>query len=286
VGQLEFLTVDLAHQSLSPIAKQSDPYLYLKLIETGSMVLEQGQQMKRFSAGSIVLVDSAKPYRQTFAERTRMITVRIPKVGLRERGVRPDLPGPIAPNIAISDVRAFRDFIYTIARQNGATSANMRRRQSDHFLDLVDILLEDLPSSRARSGEATLFRAKRFIAQNLRSTDLTATLIASAAHVSETHLNRLFKIDGTSLMRYVWSCRIELAAELIERCKENPLRIQEIAYRCGFSTPAHFCRSFKTRYGVTPKDVLHGHAILSNVNSVLPLDDRASIVKTIDGMAN
>jgi AraC-like DNA-binding protein len=29
--------------------------------------------------------------------------------------------------------------------------------------------------------------------------------------------------------------------------------IQEIAYRCGFASAAHFSRAFKERYGMTPR---------------------------------
>ncbi|WP_409518806.1 helix-turn-helix domain-containing protein [Paraburkholderia sp. LEh10] len=257
LGQVELLCVELAHQSLSPIAELSEPYLFVKLIETGSMVLEQNGQVRRFEAGSMVLVDPAKPYRQIFAERAQMIAVRIPKSALKERGFRHDLRGLVVPDIATSDVRAIGDVISGVARQNGSTSTNMRRRQGEQLLDLVDILIED-PSAliRSRSGDATLFRAKRFIAQNLRNADLTATLIASAVNASEAHLNRLFKTEGSSLMRYVWSRRLELAANLLERCVERSIQVSEIAYRCGFSTPAHFSRAFKARYGMTPRDAI------------------------------
>ena len=73
LGQLELLSVELAHQSLSPIAELSEPYLFVKLIEAGSMVIEQSEQVRRFEAGSMVLVDPAKPYRQFFAERAQVI---------------------------------------------------------------------------------------------------------------------------------------------------------------------------------------------------------------------
>ncbi len=144
-----------------------------------------------------------------------------------------------------------------MAHQAGTTSRHVRRRQGEQLLDLMDILVDD-PSAltRARSSDATLFRAKRFIAQNLRNVDLTAMLIASEVSASETHLNRLFKTEGVSLMRYVWSCRLELAARLLKGCSKSQIQIQEIAWRCGFSTPAHFSRAFKDRYGMSPRDAI------------------------------
>lgn len=219
------------------------------------MIIEQGGHVQPLQAGRMALVDSTKPFRGIFTERTQVIQLRIPKKALSDRGFRLDLRGVIKLNVATPDVGAVGDLIFSMAKQAGATSAHMRRRQGEQLLDLVDILVED-PSAllRARSGEATLFRAKRFIAQNLRNADLTATLIASEVGSSEVHLNRLFRTEGVSLMRYVWSCRLELAARLLKGCSRNHVQIQEIAYRCGFSTTAHFSRAFKDRYGISPRD--------------------------------
>jgi AraC-like DNA-binding protein len=36
------------------------------------------------------------------------------------------------------------------------------------------------------------------------------------------------------------------------------VQISDIAYRCGFSTPAHFSRAFRKRYGVSPREALAG----------------------------
>jgi AraC-like DNA-binding protein len=260
LGQLDLLQVAIANQFLSTLAPgdphwPGDGYLYLKLVREGTMMIEQGGQARVFQSGQLILLDPKRPYRQSFNETTQLIALRIPKVMLRERGFRHDLRGLHAPDAAAPDVHAVSDLILSMADQAGATSARMRRRQGEQLLDLIDIVLDD-PSvlMRARSGDATLFRAKRFIAQNLRNADLTATLIASAVSASEAHLHRLFKSEGISLMRYVWMRRLELAARLLKECNESRIQIQEIAYRCGFSTPAHFSRAFKDHYGVSPRD--------------------------------
>jgi AraC-like DNA-binding protein len=261
-GQLDLLCRELANQSLSPIAESVEEYLCLKLVKVGSMTIEQGGRVQRFQAGGIVLVDSTTPYRENFVERTQLIALRIPKSTLNERGFRLDLRGLVTPDVAMPDVKAVGDLIVSMAQRAGATSTIMRRRQGEHLLDLIDILVDD-PSAmlRARSSDATLFRAKRFIAQNLRNADLTATLIASEVSASEAHLNRLFKTEGLSLMRYVWSCRLELAACLLKGCSRSQGQIQEIAYRCGFSTAAHFSRAFKDRYGISPRDAITANLV-------------------------
>jgi AraC-like DNA-binding protein len=55
-------------------------------------------------------------------------------------------------------------------------------------------------------------------------------------------------------MRFVWESRLELAAEML-RHSQGHAQISDIAYRCGFSTPTHFSRVFRARYGISPRDV-------------------------------
>jgi AraC-like DNA-binding protein len=66
-------------------------------------------------------------------------------------------------------------------------------------------------------------------------------------------------------MRYVWESRLALAADMLRRAGRDEregrgdrgrLQIGDIAYRCGFSTPAHFSRAFRERYGVAPREAL------------------------------
>jgi AraC-like DNA-binding protein len=57
-------------------------------------------------------------------------------------------------------------------------------------------------------------------------------------------------------MRYVWESRLMLAADMLRRGDKGRVQISDIAYRCGFSTPAHFSRAFKHRYGVSPREAL------------------------------
>jgi AraC-like DNA-binding protein len=257
LGRLDILEGHFANLSLEPIADGGEPWLFLKLVTRGAMNVEQGDQTRRVGPGEMVLIESTRPYRQAFDEPTSMTALRFPASALKERGLRYNLRGPILPDMSSADTRAIGELVVSIAGQCGATSADLRRRQGDHFLDLIDVLIDDSTAlSRTRSSDATLFRAKRFIAQNLRNPDLTAPEIALAVRVSDTHLSRLFRAEGRSLMRYVWDSRLRLAADMLRRSDKGSVQIAEIAYRCGFSTPAHFSRSFRGHYGMSPREAL------------------------------
>jgi transcriptional regulator GlxA family with amidase domain len=80
---------------------------------------------------------------------------------------------------------------------------------------------------------------------------LTLDKLAAAAGMPSTTLTRRFhRRFGISPMRWLWSFRVLLAAELIAAAPAAPLA--EVAERCGFVSPAHFSRRFRELFGESP----------------------------------
>ncbi|CAB3764526.1 hypothetical protein LMG29739_04378 [Paraburkholderia solisilvae] len=267
LGDVKLIDTRLTHISISRIREEEVGSLCLKLVRSGALFVESGEQVQRFRPGELVLVPDAPSIRQTFKEPSEVVSVTFSPRSLKERGFRFDARGYAVPDQQNADVRAIAGMIALVADQNGDTSEKMRRRQGGQLLELLDLLIESpLALSRRRSGEATLFRAKHFIAQNLRNPELNVSLIAAAVHASSSQLTRLFRADGQTLMRYVWDRRLALAAELLQQIDVTRLQMSEIAYRCGFSSPTHFSRAFKERYGVAPKKAA-GASLLTSAHS-------------------
>jgi AraC-like DNA-binding protein len=260
LGHVELSRVDLSAHVLSPAGEsESSPQaesLFIKLVKAGHITIEQAGQGRRFDAGSMLAFDPARGFIESIPERVQMLMLRIPKARLRERGLPHSLRGVLACNMRSPDLVAAGELIHCIADQSDAPSPVMRHHLGEHLLDLMDVVLTDQSdSTKWRSAAATLFRAKNYIARHLGSDGLDAFAIAAATHVSVKHLQRLFNRDGVPMMRYVWQARLERAERLLRASTVRPVSVQEIAYRCGFRSPAHFSRAFKERYGVSPRDV-------------------------------
>jgi AraC-like DNA-binding protein len=235
----------------------------LEIVKTGTVSIEERDCKWRFGAGQMLLMDTAHPYRQTIGEGTHLVVVRIPRRCLRERGFEASLGETIIPDLTLADVRVVRDMILGFADQNAATTAAVRHRQGNQLLDLFDVVVAGPAApGRARSKEATLFRTKQYIERHLRNTELSAATIASAVWASVVHLNRLFRAEGTSLMRYVRNRRLEVATGLLSKTGCERPQIQEVALRCGFSSHAHFSRVFRERYGMSPSDAVAAKSVL------------------------
>ena len=56
---------------------------------------------------------------------------------------------------------------------------------------------------------------------------------------------------GTTLRQYIISYRLKLAKSMLELTSKPT---QEIAEECGFTDSSYFAKSFKSAFGITPKD--------------------------------
>lgn len=157
-------------------------------------------------------------------------------------------------------MKAVRDFVLSVSRQAGAISGPLRGRLGDLCLELLDVLLSDRTNSlRGRIDAAIVSRAKQAIAHRLCDRVLNVSVIASELRVSPSSLTRAFSACGLSPMRYAWTLRLERAARILASLPTGAIQAQEVAYRCGFSSAAHFSRAFKDRYGMPPRAFALGH---------------------------
>jgi transcriptional regulator GlxA family with amidase domain len=151
-----------------------------------------------------------------------------------------------------------RETAHEIARQ--VLSASHRQKDDTAELELQIQYLTVLrrlrlahihPGAAYNPGQSPFDQAIAFMRANLHQT-LDLTTIARHAAVSPTSLGRLFRTRlRTSPMRYLIELRLVHACDLLRDPSRN---ISEVAAACGYESSAFFCRSFKSRYGVTPSE--------------------------------
>ena len=93
--------------------------------------------------------------------------------------------------------------------------------------------------------------ALRFIESHLNWRTLSPASVAAHAHVSASHLNRLFKAElGLTIKKYILNARVDLAKSLL---RDSDIPIAEIGFLCGFFPPSHFTRAFSQTAECSPK---------------------------------
>jgi AraC-like DNA-binding protein len=96
-------------------------------------------------------------------------------------------------------------------------------------------------------------QVKEFALRNLRDPCLATHVIAKRVGLSVRHLHELFVSEPETLMRWIRAERLRrIKDELADPALvERP--IATIAYDWGFREAAHFSRTFRTAYGVSPR---------------------------------
>ena len=118
-----------------------------------------------------------------------------------------------------------------------------------HYLySACQIHSNPVPESKDMN-DRTLEKAMQFISENF-TRNIGIEEIASAAHISASHLHFLFKAHfGKTPHQSLNQYRMEKAVELL---RHQQLPVKQLTSACGFESESGFLRAFKRKYGVSP----------------------------------
>tara|TARA_R110001583_G_scaffold103458_1_gene250682 strand:- start:6532 stop:7494 length:963 start_codon:yes stop_codon:yes gene_type:complete len=105
-------------------------------------------------------------------------------------------------------------------------------------------------SLRLGTHNAKLLKIVQLMSDNLEN-PFNSRELALYAHVSVRQLERLFKqhLDDTPSGYYL-KLRLECSRQLLQ---QSVMNIMEISIACGFNSPSHFSRAYRSKFGVSPK---------------------------------
>lgn len=211
--------------------------------------------------GQAIVYDADRPFLRGFNHRFRELVLTIPKPRYRE------IVGPKGPELpavfefgASGDpggqalARLVRDSMRHIAagetRHVSHSEPTGRPWQGieDEALGLIRNVLGD----SAGSEEGLISAARNHIELNITDRDLSPGQVAAAVGISERQLGRIFAEAGTTVGRYVLTRRLEFARAALSAPEQDAVPVGEIGRRFGFTSPSHFSRTFRERYGLTP----------------------------------
>jgi len=96
----------------------------------------------------------------------------------------------------------------------------------------------------------SISRAVQYLQYHFRG-PVTLETVARHAGLSANHFSECFRTQiGTPFQNYVQDMRLKFAHSLLGM---TDLPVTEICYASGFGTLSHFGRSFKSKYGMTPR---------------------------------
>lgn len=260
-GVTTFSTVDSRPQHVvrSPrqIAKSTEDFFLVSLQLAGEGVVLQDGREARLGPGDLALYDSMRPYILHFDGDFRQLVLQAPRAALRDRLGSADnltairVPGTQGVGRLVSE--AIRGIGVEIVSLDGPIAD----RLSENALDLIATGLGAVvpAAAPAESARRTLHvrRIKSYVRARLGDPELSPASIAAAAGVTPRYLHRLFEAEDQSIARWIWSVRLERCHRDLADPAQTGRSVTDIAFAWGFNDLAHFSRSFRARYGESPR---------------------------------
>ncbi|MBE1284394.1 MAG: helix-turn-helix domain-containing protein [Rhodobacteraceae bacterium] len=112
---------------------------------------------------------------------------------------------------------------------------------------------EQRVSLQSRNGMRNPHLSKAIqIMQNRLEAPISPARIAEHVGISPRQLERLFgKYLNTSPKKYFMELRLERARHLLVQTESS---VTEVALACGFESPGHFSRVYRSSFGITPQE--------------------------------
>lgn len=243
------------HRTPSLISRNPQHYVKFTVLEQGSGMIVQDGRESRLSAGDMTLYDTDRPYSLTCGDETRISVVMFPKEMLA-------LPAPVIARVAATRLDGATGigamvgpFISSLTQQAGDFEPHMLHRLSQNALAMVSTLLESHCGSSSGAHENLLHRLLEYVDEHLSEPELSPGMMAAAHFVSVRYLHLLFSDQGTTVSTVIRNRRLERCYDELLDPLCSKRSISSIALDNGFVDPAHFSRTFRIHFGVSPSSL-------------------------------
>lgn len=206
--------------------------------------------------GDMVLLDAGRPWHVSSTRPIKAIAIKIPANDMLKIIRDPESACGIPlqankPEVALASslIRSIKNAIEAAPDADWETYENV-------LLDIITSALHHLPETDRHVAKGGVQRreACAVIEKNLGNPELNVSLIAEELGTSTRSIQRIFGDMGFTPRGYILERRIDAAAEQLKRPDCQHLSITDICYSMGFSDLSHFVRSFRRKFGVSPRD--------------------------------
>jgi len=249
-------SIERTRRHISPSAQR----LYTFVLQAqGQGVLSHCGHEAQLDEGDFVLCDSSAPHCFRVNDASEVLMLRVPADTLRMHLPSPDMFSGMLLKGSIGVAGTAAAMIRSLSTQvtGGSIASPYDQRVARHLLEMMatsyamafDDQLQS--SSVVRGRQACIVR---HIEENLRDPELSPASIAIALRMSPRYLRLVFATANETVSAYILRRRLEECARQIQEPSWNGHTLTEIAFSWGFNSAAHFTRSFRERYGVTPRE--------------------------------
>jgi AraC-like DNA-binding protein len=234
------------------VSRDDGRFLGVLFQRRGHTLWSQGERQQVIRPGEIIVWHGRQSLDFRMPERFRKLCLLVPIEQFE--GVLPDSELHVGTHFKVGTNLAnlLGACLVTLADNVLTSDDESADAAVEITLDMLGAALTKNKESSDATPRTSLFeRVRAFIEKRLDDPDLSPSTIARAHGISVRYLHLLFSerdvtVGGWIRLRRLAQCRVALANARRERS------ITEIALKWGFSDAAHFSRSFKGAFGVSP----------------------------------
>jgi AraC-like DNA-binding protein len=242
------------YRSRDLIDRNPTQVVKVRIYRSGRSLLVEGDRQEFIGTEAIHFIDQDRPLRQVSSDHDQ-VTLAVP-YGLI--GYDPSRqPACLSFGLDTAQGRLLQAGLQSVFAEIGTLSPSQAPALSKAISGLLRGVLEGSTDSIEDDSiqQARIAAMKRSIEQNLGDPDLGIETLLKDFGASRATIYRDFAEDG-GLQHYIHMRRLQRAFLLLSEAPPGRGAVQDVATRCGFSSLAHFSRSFRARFGFAPSDVV------------------------------
>jgi AraC-like DNA-binding protein len=220
----------------------------------GRTIVSQGDVTTKFEPGSLILLDTGRPFVADHLDPTRTLYLMLPRKEMLARLGERSLSRArhVSERMPVAGVMS--DFLKGLARRVDKLEIDTRGRFGEQAVDLIAMGFAEGQGEAGRFSPraATLSRLKAGIDSRLTDHTFRPKDAAMDAGISVRYANALLAEEGSSLERYILQRRLERCRAALRDPFQRHRQIGDIALSWGFSDHSHFTRRFRDAFGMTP----------------------------------
>ncbi|MFB7513193.1 helix-turn-helix domain-containing protein [Streptomyces sp. NPDC056144] len=258
--QVSSMEADAKRVSRTPalIARSSEALVAVGVQVAGTATFVQDGRRAEVGEGDLVVYDTTRPYSFDYPRRFATHVFQLPRrtLGVPDGDIRQVTGSAIGTGDGFGAM--LLPFLATLA---SSPADGYPPPVADRLAGNVVELFATLIAERAHPGGADadapshlVQRVRDHINRNLGDPDLSPERIARAQGISVRYLHRLFEGEGTTVGQLIRQRRLEECGRELARRGRTAPTVSAVAQRWGFVSPAHFSRSFRAAYGVSPRE--------------------------------
>ncbi len=245
-------------QGIAPLAGGKDEALPIALLPTEDGVVLHSGGHQIIPAGHLLVLPPHGDWTLFFQRDLRAVALYV--TGEAFHGRKTGAVGWIEPR-----AMAPQGFVGVISRALASAVQSLDALSdlewdsvAQGLADLLFTLTRQMAAPVCDSGSSTktaiMNRVCQIVERRLDDPGLTPARVAQSEGISERYLQKLFEGGGDNFSHYVRERRLQRAWADLANPGENHHTISEIAYRYGFGDSAYFSRTFRARFGLSPRE--------------------------------